>query len=360
MRKKLLLIPLALLLAISLIAIGCPTTPPETTTPPTTAPPTTAPPEEEAPVILRLTIVQPPQDHIAIGTQKMADRFNERAEGYRIEVYPAEQLVKYMETMDAVRTGAVEMANIGMGGFASVMNMPLLGVGEIPLLYDSIEANAEVVAQLPELLDEQFQAHLNAKPLGIFTPGPMELISTKPVRTLDDWKGIKLAAATYYGPEVAQRLGAGTVSIPFPDFYSSLQKGVIDGIWDSPSFTVIAKLYEVTQYQTISCILPGAHGFTINLDVWNKMPEEIQDILVEEAKRAANELNETTIGSYYSAFEVLAEEGMEQYYLPKEERDKWEEVLSPYIDDELSKMGEIGQEVKQLADEANKKYPYPY
>jgi branched-chain amino acid transport system substrate-binding protein len=46
--KKLLFIPLALLLAISLIAIGCPsptpTTAPPTTAPPTTKPPTTAPP----------------------------------------------------------------------------------------------------------------------------------------------------------------------------------------------------------------------------------------------------------------------------------------------------------------------------
>jgi len=45
MNKKLLLIPLALLLALSLIAIGCPSTP-ETTTPPPTTSPTTAPPTE--------------------------------------------------------------------------------------------------------------------------------------------------------------------------------------------------------------------------------------------------------------------------------------------------------------------------
>jgi len=51
LNKKLLLIPLALLLAISLVAIGCPTTPAETT-PPTTAPPTaTAPPEKDSIVI---------------------------------------------------------------------------------------------------------------------------------------------------------------------------------------------------------------------------------------------------------------------------------------------------------------------
>jgi branched-chain amino acid transport system substrate-binding protein len=57
MTKKLLLIPLALLLAISLIAIGCPSTTP-TTTPPTTTPPTTTPPTTTAP---------PAKDEIVLG-----------------------------------------------------------------------------------------------------------------------------------------------------------------------------------------------------------------------------------------------------------------------------------------------------
>jgi branched-chain amino acid transport system substrate-binding protein len=59
MNKKLLLIPLGLLLAISLIAIGCPTTAP-TTTPPTTKPPTTAPP----------TTAPPTKDKIVIGMSR--------------------------------------------------------------------------------------------------------------------------------------------------------------------------------------------------------------------------------------------------------------------------------------------------
>lgn len=59
MNKRLLLIPLALLLALSLIAIGCPSTP--TTTPPTTAPPTTAPPTTQPP---------PEKDSIVIGAAR--------------------------------------------------------------------------------------------------------------------------------------------------------------------------------------------------------------------------------------------------------------------------------------------------
>jgi peptide/nickel transport system substrate-binding protein len=47
LKKRVLLVPLAILLAISLMAIGCPSTP--TTTPPTTPPPTTAPPTTPPP-----------------------------------------------------------------------------------------------------------------------------------------------------------------------------------------------------------------------------------------------------------------------------------------------------------------------
>jgi len=51
LKKKLLLIPLALLLALSLVAIGCPTTTP-TTTPPTTTPPTTPPPPTKDKIVV--------------------------------------------------------------------------------------------------------------------------------------------------------------------------------------------------------------------------------------------------------------------------------------------------------------------
>lgn len=60
MKKRVLLVPLALILALSLVAIGCPgeptTTPPTTTAPPTTAPPTTEPPPTEPYGTLRVSM----------------------------------------------------------------------------------------------------------------------------------------------------------------------------------------------------------------------------------------------------------------------------------------------------------------
>jgi len=49
MKKKILLIPVALLLAISLVAIGCPTPPPEEEVPPPPPEEEVLPPEEEVP-----------------------------------------------------------------------------------------------------------------------------------------------------------------------------------------------------------------------------------------------------------------------------------------------------------------------
>ncbi len=317
-------------------------------------------PEQPAKAVtLRMTMVQPPMDVIAVETMKMAERFNERAGGkYIIEVYPAEQLAKYAETMDAVRTGAIEMAEIGWGGFAN--SLITLTAAEMPFLYDSVEANAEVVSALPEILDEDFQKNLNIKPLACHHVEGIEVIGNKPIETLDDWKGVKMAGATYYGPELAKVMGAAPVFIAYPEFYTSLEKGVVDAVFDAPTFTIISKSFEVIKYQTICMALGSSHGYVINLDLWNKMPADIQSILLEETKATAATLNEIMAGLYYDHIKEIGDQGITQFFIPKAERDKWKEKVSPFNQEQEKLMGDIMPKIKQLAEEANKNHPYPY
>lgn len=337
------------------LCVACTGEPTEPTQP-------TKPTEPEQPtdqIVLRLTMAQPPMDPIAEQTVVMAEKFNERAGGaYVIEVYPAEQLAKYPESMDAVRTGAVEMGNIGWGGFAN--SWIELTAAEMPFLYDSVEANAEVVAALPEILDEGFQANLNVKPLSCHHVETIEVIGNKPIQTLDDWKGVKIAGATYYGPELAQAIGAAPVFVSYPEFYQSLEKNVVDAVFDTPTFTIIGKVFEVIDYQTISQALGSSHGFLINLDVWNDMPADIQGILLEESKAGAAAISEIMIGMYYAHLEEAANVGVEQFFIHKAERDKWIEKCGPFIAEQEAIMGELGQQIKAAAEAANAKFPYKY
>jgi peptidase E len=54
----------------------------------------------------------------------------------------------------------------------------------------------------------------------------------------------------------------------------------------------------------------------------------------------------------------LKERGVSVYYLPKAERDTWAKQPESYVEKQLSSFGELGQKVKKIADEVNKKYPY--
>jgi TRAP-type C4-dicarboxylate transport system substrate-binding protein len=356
MKKLTFLFCITIILVLSFsIGISCTSEPAEPTEP--TQP--TEPTEPTEAVTLRLTMAQPPMDPIAEQTMAMAEKFNERAGGsYVIEVYPAEQLAKYPESMDAIRTGAVEMGNIGWGGFAN--SWITLTAAEMPFLYDSVEANAEVVAALPDILDEGFQANLNVKPLGCHHVETIEIIGNKAIQTLDDWEGVKMAGATYYGPELAKVMGAAPVFVSYPEFYTSLEKGVVDAVFDSPTFTIIAKVFEVIDYQTVCQALGSSHGILINLDVWNDMPADIQAILAEEAKAGAAAISDIMIDMYYTHLDEAAANGVEQFYIPKEERDRWIEHCSSFLAEQEEAMGPVFQQIKAAADEANAKFPYQY
>ena len=56
--------------------------------------------------VLRLAGLWPPLDPVTLQLQAFADKFNKQAGGkYVVEVHPGEELVKVMESIDAVRTG---------------------------------------------------------------------------------------------------------------------------------------------------------------------------------------------------------------------------------------------------------------
>ena len=177
---------------------------------------------------------------------------------------------------------------------------------------------------------------------------------------MGDWKGVKIAGATYYGPELANVMGAAPVFVSYPEFFSSLEKGVVDAVFDAPTFNIISKSYEVIKYQTICMALGTSHGFLINLDIWNDMPPDIQGILMEESKMTAGIISEIMAGLYYTHIEEVGNMGIEQFFIPKAERDKWIEKCAPFIAEQEEIMGPMFQQIKQAAMEANKKYPYKY
>lgn len=311
------------------------------------------------PIKLRVTMAQPPMDPMVIDCVEMTKRFNQRAGGaYEMEIFAGEQLCKLFESPDAVRTGAIEMCNIGFGVFGSDIKEEK--AAEMPFLYDSVAANAASQRGIMDAYSDVLIKKLNQKPLGSYSVSTMNLISSKPVKTIEDWKGLVIQADNISSVSLIKGLGGSSVVIPYPEVYSALDKGVVDGGLLVPDVINVMKIYEVTKYYTVFHPLGTCHAFTINCDVWGKMPQNIKDVLAEEVDKVVTLLNDRFVNDFEKQLQILTEKGIEVYRLSRAERDKWRAKIIDQTNQDLKTMGEIGMKIKQVADEANKKYPYPY
>ncbi len=314
---------------------------------------------QKKPIVLRLVIATPEGDWPQTFRDKeMAARFNKRANGeYKIEVFAGGALAKLPEYFDAVRIGAVEMqfSNWGMFTFLD----PRMGLMEIPFLFSSNKATNAATKQLLALYDPVLQEKFNAKGLAVTNTGGLGIWSQKPVKSLDDLKGLMVGSVSPVTSVLIKDLGASPVTIPFMDIYESLQKKVVDAAAQSAHGGVVFAFPEVCKYFTAFYGVPAPAGYTINLDVWKKMPVHIQKILLEETQHSAEWMNNIIVTELADKdLKAFKDKGVKVYYLSKAERKRWEKKLEPYKKKQLSAFGELGKKLEMIAEQVNKKYPY--
>jgi TRAP-type C4-dicarboxylate transport system substrate-binding protein len=287
-------------------------------------------------------------------------RFKERTGGrYAIEIYWSDSLVPMFEIMDAVREGAAEMGDWPFGPFAS--QDIRFASAEMPLSYDSYEAIRQAGGlMLPEyskIMEEKFnQKGVNCYPIGCLEIGSVN----KPIKTVEDMKGLMCQSIS---PQVAGFLdtfGAAGASISPIEVYQSLEKGIVDSTLQAVGKFDESKLWEVVPYLTVGFLIPAHAAQSINLDVYNKMPKDVQDILVDEFYQLQMAYVDILVERFEPILQKLADNGMEIYYLPKAERDRWVEAIQPFDKSLLDQMGDFGARYQEIADEVNAKYPYPY
>jgi TRAP-type C4-dicarboxylate transport system substrate-binding protein len=318
---------------------------------------TTSTPAAKA-IVLRLAIPSPKGDPIVNNAENFANDFNKQAGGkYVIEIHPGESLIKFPDSLDALRTGAVEIDLWPIGAFSGVD--PNLAAAEMPFLVNSIEADAAIQAKIMPLYDTVMAKKFNIKPLYTHTCLGIDMISVKSVKTRSDWKGMLVQSVSPQTAQFIELMGGASVPIPFSDAYQSLQKKIIEGTMQSASMVISFKLHEVASYVLRGYLTPSAVVVAINNDVYNKMPKDIQDILAKSSQKAQTDTNNYFVDIYHQNYKTMAGLGMTIYDLPKDERDGWVKVLQPYCDQLYSKMDpNFASQLKTIGSQLDKDYPY--
>lgn len=104
------------------------------------------------------------------------------------------------------------------------------------------------------------------------------LFLKKKVEKPKDFSGLKLTSSpSFHG--LYRGLGATITHTAMPEYYSALEKGVVDGLGTSLFFWAGARIYEVTKFAIDHPFYTPTPAVILNLNAWNRLPKHLQDLL---------------------------------------------------------------------------------
>ena len=158
-------------------------------------------------------------------------------------------------TFDAVRDGLADVS-FSVDGYTPG-RFVLTRIAEFPELGETSTTISVAYERISQRYFTKANEHKGVKVLTVFTHGPGEIYNTKrPIKTLDDLKGLKIRVGGGMINELAKNLGVDALLKPAPQSYEILSTGVADGVFFPAESVASFKLEKLIKYATLAyCIL---------------------------------------------------------------------------------------------------------
>jgi len=253
-------------------------------------------------------------------------RLEARSSPYRVrwtEAYGG-SLYKYENTLEAVEIGLTDMGWVGT--LWELSKLPLQNVTfYAPFVSDDFRTIVAIVNELHRTLPAMTDAWTaqNTKFLGASALDTYHLLTKFPLHSVDDLRGRKILAP---GPSAAWLEGTGAVAVDgsLTTYYQQIQTGVADGVITILTGAAPNRLHEVAPYITLVGLGSQVTGaLAINLDTWNRLPEEVRAVLEGLGPEYSNAVADEISKRYDASLARMTKEGAIVTELPLAEKQRW-------------------------------------
>jgi len=214
----------------------------------------------------------------------------------------------------------------------------LLHATQLPFLFPTPQVASLVVEELhPKYFKAEYErmgvylAHCDAT-------SPYNIISKRPIRRLEDLRGVKMRVTGGLVTEIFRELGAVPVAIAAAEVYTALQRGIVDAIALSVSDMASYRLQEIGPYYTRIDLNVLLLHYCLNRERFDALPRDLK----EQFYRLLRIRSQIAVQNYYSgegdqrALATLRDGGVEIIELDEEERGRFRAAVAPirqrYID----------------------------
>lgn len=273
---------------------------------------------------------------------KFVELVEERSEGrIRFRTFEGGEMVKQQSVPTAVPRGTVDISLTTLDNWSG--RIPEVSVLAGPLWTWSMETSRDNL--LPgkpvfDYFDERLRAN-GAFMIAMFDIGPPVLSTRFKVEKPGDLQGRTMRVYSKGAGQVMQTLGAAPATIGVGEVYSALQRGTVDGAMGGLGGAVGLKHFEVTDYMFDQAGALGTlvHAYVMNVRTFEKLPEDLQKVVMESAAEARNHAQQYMIDSFDELLGQVEDHGNTVIRLKpgNAEWKQWRQALQPLVDAEKKK-----------------------
>lgn len=205
----------------------------------------------------------------------------------------------------------------------------------------AIKAMRAVYDEIPYMGNMLEDEH-NQKVLGLWTTGSYHLITTFEWDSFDDLRGRTITAA---GPNLPWITVAGVNPVQgnLNEWYTGLETGVFDGAVMFPEAAAGFKLYEPAPYYTEIGFGASPQGaITVNLDTFNSLPADVQQIVIELGQEFEANIAGWVKEESAAAYEEMIAAGTTIKTLSAEQRADWANRLPELPNEKAQEANALG------------------
>ncbi|MFQ5946674.1 MAG: TRAP transporter substrate-binding protein [Anaerolineae bacterium] len=185
------------------------------------------------------------------------------------------------ELVRVLKAGLIDGGDVILAYVAG--DVPIVEGVDLPGLYPDFDASVKAHEAFLTAL-RRHQGKLGGIVLGAYLWPHQVIWSRKPIRSLDDLRGMKVRVYGTALTEFLKALGAIPVSVAFAEVYTALERGTVDAAVTGTYSGYALKWYEVSSYMIEMNIGPNSGTLTVSKKSWDKLTPELQATLRQLGK----------------------------------------------------------------------------
>jgi TRAP-type transport system periplasmic protein len=273
----------------------------------------------------------PPTDRVSIAFDTWSKEVEKKTNGkIKISFFPGGTLTPGAQTYDSVVRGVVDLGSSSLAYTRG--RFPMIELLDLPLGVKS----ARLATRLSNEYYKKYatKEFSDSKIMFFSSHGPGLLFTRKPVKTLEDLKGLRIKCAAGATVDMLSALGAAPVPMSMGDTYDGLQRGMLDGMLGPYAVLSTYRLGEVVKFapENYGTAYYNTFFVAMNKDKWNSLPKDVQKIIEGINEQWALKAGEPWDEEDVNGKKFMKERGNTIMPLSKEENARWVKQVKPQFD----------------------------